>query len=177
MAEFPLSYLTFNLYKDFFGFLDRYDCAKLLTVNKTIAEDVSKYVSATPFATPLYYEKDFLSYITTKGESRPYNIVESITISSVIIHTNDPFLRNPKLHYTIWVRYKYSAIPWQVLSVSSKQEADNILYDFAAFKKHQALCEKSTLDKQEELVQKTKRAHYFSGDNPINLPWRKPLRL
>ena len=175
MSEFPLSYLTHNLYQDFFGFLDRYDCAKLLTANKEIAEDVSKYVTSTVFDTPLYYEKDHISYITTKGVMRDYSLVESITERSVLIHENDPFLRNPKCHYVIWVKYKYCRIPWQILSVSNKQEADNILYDFAAFKKHQAFCEKRAYEKQEELVQKTKRAHYFSGDTPINPPWRKPL--
>ena len=177
MPEFPLSYLTHNLYQDIFGYFNRYDCAKLLTVNKEIAEDVSKYVASTSFATPMYYEKDHLSYITTKGESRPYSLVESITISSVIIYKHDPFLRNPTLHYTIWVKYKYSSMPWQVLSVSSKQEADNIIYDFAAFKKHQAFCEKRALEKQEEIVRKTKRAHYFIDYKPINPPWRQTLRL
>jgi hypothetical protein len=177
MSEFPLSYLTHNLYQDIFGFFNRYDCAKLLTVNKEIAEDVSKYVASTSFVTPLYYEKDHLSYITTKGESRPYSLVESITLSSVIIYKHDPFLRNPTLHYTIWVKYKYGAMPWQVLSVSSKQEADNIIYDFAAFKKHKAFCEKRALEKQEELVRKTKRSHYFIDYKPINPPWRQTLRI
>ncbi len=178
MPEFPLSYLTHNLYQDFFGFLDRYDCAKLLTANKEIAEDVSKYVAATTFATPMYYEKDYLSYITTKGESRPYNLVKSMNKRCVIVYdSRDIYHIYPKHHYTIWVRYKYCLIHWQVLPVNSEQEADNILYDFAAFKNHQIFCEKRALEKQEELVQKTKRAHYFSEGNPINPPWRKPLSL
>ncbi len=178
MSEFPLSYLTHNLYQDFFGFLDRYDCAKLLSVNKEISEDVSKYVASTSFATPLYYEKDHLSYITTKGETRPYKLVESINKYRVIIYySRDIYHIYPKQQYTIWVRYKCSVLPLQVLPVNSEQEADNILYDFAAFKKYQAFCEKRALEKQEELVQKTKRTHYYNGNEPINPPWRKPLRL
>ena len=67
MSETPLAFLTLNLHKDFFGFLNRYDCANLLTVNKAIANDVSKYVASSSFADLLYSEKDGVAHIIING--------------------------------------------------------------------------------------------------------------
>jgi hypothetical protein len=176
MYEFPLSFLTQNLYQDFFGFLDRYDCAVLLTVNKAIAEDVSKYVAVTPFATRLYYATHYISNITTKGVMRLHNPVKSMTKHCTFEYDSyDINFRNPKCYYSIWAIYEFSVLPGEVLSVKSEKEADNILYDFVAFKKHQAFREKRAFENQEELVQKTIQVHWFNGTTSINPPRRQSI--
>lgn len=155
MYEFPLSFLTQNLYQDFFGFLDRYDCTELLTVNKAIAEDIPKYVSSTEFPTPLFSEKNGQGSIIAKGRvmhtMRQYGPVTSITYNLTELPGNITYknLYTKKIEYvaepiyihSIHVRHIYPVsnfVPYDIIYVKNKQEADNILYDFNAFKKHKA---------------------------------------
>ncbi len=160
MYEFPLSFLTQNLYQDFFGFLDRYDCIELLTVNKAIAEDIPKYVSSTAFPTPLFSEKNGRERIIANGyvmyTKWQYGPVTSITYNLTELpgnttytdlYTKKEYVVGSKYIHSIHVNHIYHVsnfVPYDIITVKNKQEADNIIYDFAAFKKHQVFCKKRT---------------------------------
>jgi hypothetical protein len=175
MSETPLAFLTLNFYDDFFGFLNRYDCAKLLTANKAIANDVSKYVASSSFADLLYSEKDGYAHIIINGTryitppiTDLYHYTSEIKTTHKLVINEIPY---ELCSYTNGIlRHYKKGWTWDV---HGDQQIKNIMYDYRIYRYNKRMREIKARAKQKEIVRMTKKLYYYNGETLITPPWRK----